>query len=269
MTKEEIKKHAEDAARSILAGAGNLERRVIHTNWLYVLIGGFALVLFLWLGISSYYSWKLDLKDAEAKDKDAKIAEVQKKAEEQQRVQSEKERAAQLQESMRTVASLIAQQNAIVKRSLERDTRTQAQITEVSAPNRPVEQIANDSADVLGAKPQILPAGLLYTPAEVQQFVATRLDRDRLAAKVKDVSDELGKEQQKTAQFSQDLDRCNQAVETANQMVKDYQALIAEKNEAIAAYKKAAIKSGWAKVWDGVQKGLYIGVGIGIGVLIH
>ena len=273
MNEEEIKKLIEDhivkSIKAVPQELVQLKNKTFHTNWLFAGIGIILLVFAIWFFTSSYYDYKMSLVDAQGKENVAKTTEVQVAQAEAQRQEALTVFMGQVAQNQKNIAAMINQQGAIAKRDRERDVRTQATITEVTQASRTSEQIAKDSEDYLGIRPEILPNGLLYRPGDVQMFIATRIDRDRLEQKVKDTGDQLDLERQKTKDLSTLVEKSTVAIENSNKMVEDYKGLVTEYKTAMDAYKKAAVKSRWQKIWDVTQKVGFVAIGIGIGAALH
>ncbi len=166
--------------------------------------------------------------------------------------QTNKELAAQLLASQERIAELTVQQSQIHERVVYRDKQTDAKIAEVLAPEREAVDVAQDVKLAYNTLPlNVEGRNFLFELTQVQTFVATKIDRDRLSQKVVDTEKLYADEQEKTALLQADLGKA-----------------IAQLHEAtgvIEGYKKVAKRSKWRKVWDGVQKygGFALGIVIG------
>jgi hypothetical protein len=93
------------------------------------------------------------------------------------------------------------------------------------------------------------------TVSQAQIFIGSKLSLDHLKLDFGDVQKVLELEKQTNSSLVSDLAQCK--------------ATNVEADKTIADYKKAAVKSKWAKLWDGTKKGLIFAVGIGIGRAVH
>lgn len=92
---------------------------------------------------------------------------------------------------------------------------------------------------------------LALRPSQAQILVSDEVVLTRTLADLGDTSKVLELEKQTNSSLTSDLTQCK--------------ATNVEADKTIALYKKAAIKSKWAKIWDGTKKGIILAVGIGIG----
>lgn len=90
---------------------------------------------------------------------------------------------------------------------------------------------------------------------QAQQITAYKIDHDRLKLDLADTQGALGIEKNTSGSLLTDLNASKK-----NNL---------ECEEVVAAYKKAAIKSKWRKMWDGAQKVLLVVAGVGLGRAIH
>ena len=95
------------------------------------------------------------------------------------------------------------------------------------------------------------------TVAEMQEFVAVKLDRDRLAENLKETEKQLALERQAVTTLKVDLATAVASLNQANRVIGDYQT-------AMDAYKKAAKKSGLRRA---VEVGGKIGLSFALGYL--
>ncbi len=139
-------------------------------------------------------------------------------------------------------------QTRIVYRDREADKR----VAEVLAPSRPAEQVRQDLQSAYSFGPLTVEGNLFtFDTPQVQQFVATKVDRDRLAENLKDTQGQLHDEQEKVNILEANLGEA--------------QGSLKEAQGVIDGYKKAAKKSKWQRFFDGAKKvGLFVG-GIAIG----
>jgi tetratricopeptide (TPR) repeat protein len=148
-----------------------------------------------------------------------------------------------------------AERQAELMRSVvARNTATERRIAEVLAP-KPIEHVVREVREAFGKEPtQTAQGGFSVTIQEMQEFIALKLDRDRLAENLKETDKQLDLERQATATLRADLDRALKGLEQANGVIKDYQT-------AMEAYRKAATKTRMRKVLEfGGRAGLTIGL---------
>jgi hypothetical protein len=147
----------------------------------------------------------------------------------------------QLASNAAVIAKLSEQQNEKVKTIYVRDKTADEKIKGVTNPENTVAQVAQDSKDYLGALPTITTDGLLaYQPLQVQGFVATKIDRDRLEGNVADVRTILDLEKDKVTRLDSDLAANKETLRLANITIDDY--------------KKAAKKGKWRRFFEGTGK---------------
>lgn len=112
----------------------------------------------------------------------------------------------------------------------QRNDQTDKQIQSVAAPDRSTTQVQADAKTILGVDSDITPDNkLAFKPWDVQSFVVTKLDRDRLSSNLTDTEKKLELEQGKTATLQASLT----------------QATTVAKDE-----RKIAQMSKWHRVWN-------------------
>src|SRR6185312_1898739 len=105
-----------------------------------------------------------------------------------------------------TIAQLQSQKQQVIIKEAARDTQTVKDIQTVTQSSRDAQTVANDVLGAYQFSPEKLDGDLFtFTQPETQQFVATKLDRDRLNLDVLDGKTALGLEEQKTAKLTTDL----------------------------------------------------------------
>ena len=146
-----------------------------------------------------------------------------------------------------TIAQLQAQKQQVIVKEAIRDTQTVNDIQTVTQPSRDAQTVANDVLGAYQFAPEKLDGDLFtFTQPETQQFVATKLDRDRLSMDVLDDKTALGLEEQKTAKLTTDLASASSSLTEANKTIKDF--------------KKVAKKSKFKQLLSGAEKvGLFVG----------
>jgi hypothetical protein len=135
-----------------------------------------------------------------------------------------------------------------------RNTATERRIAEVLAP-KPIEHVVREVREAFGKEPtQTAQGGFSVTIQEMQEFIALKLDRDRLGENLKETEKQLDLERQATATLRSDLERALKGIEQANNVI-DLQG------KTIDAYKKAATKTKMRKILEfGGRAGLTIGL---------
>lgn len=145
------------------------------------------------------------------------------------------------------------QQAALTRSVLARNEATERRIAVALAP-KPAEQVGREVQEAFGKAPTQTAQGFTVTVQEMQEFVALKLDRDRLTENLKETQKQLDLERQATATLRADLGRAMESIEQANMVIKDYQA-------AMDAYRKAATKTRLRKVLEfGGKASLTIGL---------
>ena len=146
------------------------------------------------------------------------------------------------------------QQAALTRSVLARNEATERRIALALVP-KPIEQVGKEVRALFGTSPPQTASGFSITVQEMQEFVALKLDRDRLAENLKETQKQLDLERQATATLSSDLNRALNGLEQANVVIKDYQT-------AMEAYRKAATKTRLRKVLEfGGRAGITVALG--------
>jgi hypothetical protein len=158
----------------------------------------------------------------------------------------------QLVANAAAIAKLTEQQKQVQTKIVYRDKTADEKIKGVTNPENTVAQVAQDSENYLGALPTITPDGLLaYQPLQVQGFVATKIDRDRLEGNLADVHTILDLEKDKVTRLDSDLAANKETLRLANITIDDY--------------KKAAKKGKWRRMFEGAGKfsgGVIVGAAV-------
>lgn len=204
---------------------------------------GIGVILTLWGAYSILGLWEAKyLAEAEEKERRANSALVDKqRAEESARAEREAHEAERKEWAER--------QAALARSILARNEATERRITAALAP-KTSEQVGKEAKETLGITPTPTATGFSITVQEMQEFVALRLDRDRLKENLADREAQLEAERQTVRTLQADLDRAIKSLEQSNKVIADYQV-------AMEAYKAVAKKSKW-------RKGLEIGGRVGL-----
>lgn len=153
------------------------------------------------------------------------------------------------------------QQTALTRNLLARNAETERRIAAALAP-KPAEQVKTEAEQAFGKPAVQTPQGFTVSVEQMQEFVALKLDRDRLSENLKETQKQLDIERQGTATLRADLERSIKSLDQANKVIVDYQA-------AMAAYRKAATKTKLRKILEfsgraGITVGLaYLGAKAG------
>lgn len=204
-----------------------------HVTVSYTLIA----VLVVVLGLAGFGGW-LALKFA-----DKQIARAE--ATEQRFEQAQKDFQTQLAANSAQRAADTQQQAAIVKIVDTRDKGADAKIQYVLQPKTPQQALTDLGEAYAGSidlsNTPVTPDNYLSFPVKtVQQFSATKIDRDRLFADRDDIKKQLFLEQDKTKTLTADLKKSEDTLGTCKQTVADY--------------KKAATVSKFRKFLGGAEK---------------
>jgi uncharacterized protein YpmB len=139
------------------------------------------------------------------------------------------------------IQALSEQQNKVQTQIVYRDKQTDAKIQEVTQPGRDVQKVSEDIRDAYGFIPKnVSPGSLDYVTANVQMFVATKLDRDRLDSALQATKTLLAVEQQKTEILTGQLTAC--------------QALQKEATKTVDGYKNVAKKTKFQRVTGALKQ---------------
>jgi chromosome segregation ATPase len=220
---------------------------------IYAGLGG-LLLLGAWLWVSAVEREARDLAIAEEREKQAQVQEAERhKLEAAAKAEREQHEAERTQ---------WAEQQAALARSLAaRNQSVDKLIAEALAP-KTAEQVSDDARKILGLTPPVADGGFKLTIAEMQDYVALKLDRDRLAENLKETNHQLDLERQASATLRADLDKAVQTIEMANHSITDYQA-------AMDAYKKVAKRGKWRKLGSVAGRvGLAVLPAIAVGVIL-
>jgi hypothetical protein len=204
-----------------------------HVSVSYTLIG----VLVVVLGLAGLGGW-LALKFA-----DKQIARAE--ATEQRFEQAQKDFQTQLATNTAQRAADTQQQGVIVKVVDTRDKSTDAKIQYVLQPKTPQQALTDLNEAYTGtvdfSNTPVTPDGLLsFRVNAVQQFSATKIDRDRLSADLSSYKGLLNLEQNKTTTLTADLTKS--------------ETTLAACQLTVTAYKKAATLSKFRKFLNGAEK---------------
>jgi|SRR5581483_7811782 len=143
--------------------------------------------------------------------------------------------------------ALSAQQAAKVEIIHVRDKQTDSKIAQVTSPDRPSQQVVADLKEAYGFDPQTVDAaGATFAFPQLQTFTATKIDRDRLWADLRNTQDVLTLETQKETSCEQDLADSKKKLEEGKKVMSDQQKLLK--------------KSRWKKFGEGALKvGIFVG----------
>lgn len=146
------------------------------------------------------------------------------------------------------------QQQAIVKIVDTRDQSTDSKIQQVLSPKVDAQQAITDLNNAyagqlsLAGTPVTPDNRISFTVPTVQQFSATKIDRDRLFADRTDIQRSLSLEQDKTKTLNNDLLSCQVSLTGDEKTIKEW--------------KSAAKKSKFRKFLDGAKTAAEIGVAL-------
>jgi TolA-binding protein len=157
-----------------------------------------------------------------------------------------------LEDSQNKIDQLQAQQSKVQTQIVYRDKETDKQIGIVTAPDRAAIDIASDVQTNYNFSPvTVAPDLLTFKPYQVQTFVATKLDRERLFQDVKGLNTMLSLEKETTATLTEDKQECK--------------AALTEAKGVIDGYKHVAKKTKWQRIKDAGEKTGLIVFGLAIG----
>lgn len=185
-----------------------------HVTVSYTLIGALVLLMLL-LGAGGYIGLKFA---------DKQLARAE--ASEQRFQQAQKDLQSQITAHDAQRSDDTQKQNVIVKVVHDTDTSTDAKIAQVLQP-KTAQQALSDLDDAYGSELNLkdtpLNGNLLSFPVTtVQQFSASKLDRDRLSADLNNYKGLLTFEQDKTKTLTADLGKANGTLTVCQQTVEDY-----------------------------------------------
>jgi hypothetical protein len=155
-------------------------------------------------------------------------------------------------DSQKQIQALSTQQAQVRTQVVYRDKQAADVQKAVLATDRGVEQVSQDvqtayhlpKIDLIGDK-------FTFDVHIVQSFVATKLDRDRLAADLEDAWTDLDLEQQKTAKLTTDFNEAK--------------GQLGEAKKTIDGYKNVAKKTRWMRVKDAAKTVAIIGGSVFLG----
>jgi len=148
-----------------------------------------------------------------------------------------------------------AEQQAVFARTVAARNQTTDRLIAAALAPKTVEQVGKEAKETLGITTAPTATGFSITVQEMQEFVALKLDRDRLSENLKETQKQLDIERQATATLNSDLNRALKGLEQANVVIKDYQT-------AMEAYRKAATKTRLQKILEfGGRAGITVALG--------
>lgn len=201
----------------------------------WVWVGVVVLVLgTIQFGIYSIVKRAKDLAIAEERDRTAKIHQAETdrlKAEHVAQEAAIAKRFKELTEQMAKRADAIAKRNPKTDEKIEK-VRSQ----------KPIEDVAQDVKDILGFEPRITgPQTLESNIQHVQEWVALKLDRDRLSDNLIDTKEQLQLETERRELVEKDLASTKAQLSRTEQQSDDWR-------EVAMSYKKVAKKGFGAKM---------------------
>jgi hypothetical protein len=158
-----------------------------------------------------------------------------------------------LEDSNKQIQDLSAQQAQKTIIIDKRDKTADQKIADATKPDKTAEDVTEDAKNYLGTIPKFVSDGnlLAFKVTEVQGFVATKIDRDRLFGDLTDTKAILVAEKQKTTTLTGDKVLLQTQLDEANGSLKEY--------------RKVAHKGKFKKFLGGATKvGLVLG-GIWLG----
>lgn len=201
------------------------------------------------VGLYWFLAYRDDINLAKAQEAEAKAAQAlidKQKSDEQARLEREAHELERQQWQ--------EQQAALTRSVLARNQVTERRIAEALKP-KSSEEVGKEAQEAFGKAPVQTAQGFTVTVQEMQEFVALKLDRDRLAENLKETQKQLDLERQATATLRADLERSIKSLEQANSVI-DLQS------KTIDAYKKAATKTRLRKVLEfGGRAGITVALG--------
>jgi len=201
------------------------------------LVSGAVLAIALGFGLYVFEAQReaKDLAIAEERERQAQVQEAERQkleeAAQAERDEHEAERA-QWSEQQATLARSLAARNQSVDKLIAAALAPKTQ-----------DQVAEDAKKVLGLTPPAADGGFKLSLTEMQDYVALKIDRDRLAENLKETESQLAIERQAAVSLRVDLDKVVELIKQANRSIDEYQT-------AMEAYKKAAKRSKWRKIFD-------------------
>lgn len=192
-----------------------------------------VVVVLSYCGVTSIQRTSKEIGVAEEKERTAKVDD--KAVAEFKRV-GESETEGRAQQRTELAKQNEKRHTAKIKRNVKIDKAIGA----VTAP-KPAHQVAQDVKDILGIEPSIGGEDTLsYTAAQVQSWVALKLDRDRLSENLADTLEQLRNKEQEVALLEKDNQYKTEALLKTEQQAKDWR-------DVALSYKTVAKKSGFKK----------------------
>lgn len=189
-------------------------------------------------------AWRDDVNLKKADDLKAQAEESRKAAQEAtaevRRVVEESKREREANEADRQRRD--EQVQALVRSMAARDAAADRRVAAVLATKTP-EQVSQNAKDVLGIQAPIIDGKALVTLSELNDAIATRIDRDRLAENKKELEETLQKERENVASLKSDLAKAIEAINKQNEVDRQKDNTIALQSKTIEAYEKVAKKS--------------------------
>ncbi len=218
------------------------------------ILAGVVTVILLWgvgcfvVGQRAKEAAELAKADEQAKAAKAKDAQVSALLEETKKLQEEAKAEREKNDSDRAIW---AEQTAALNRSmLARNQSSDRAIAAALAP-KPIGQVADEAKTILGpTAPTVQDGSFRLTAEQMQQFLAMKIDRDRLADNLKETLGNLDIERKTTATLRSDLDRAIKGIEDANLRTEEQRLLKEDWKQVAESYKKAAKKGFWRKTAD-------------------
>jgi cell division protein FtsB len=96
----------------------------------------------------------------------------------------------------------------------------------------------------------------------VQQFTATKIDRDRLFDNVTNLNQQVGVKQKDLDSLGLDFKNLQTTYNTLKESDNQLQSANTQCLDTVKQYKKVAVKTKWQKIWAGTKTGLMVGVSL-------
>lgn len=129
----------------------------------------------------------------------------------------------QIRDDQKTIVQLQFQKNEIQTKIVYRDKAVAVKIETVMAPDRTAEQVSDDVVSAYKFPPLKLEGSVFsFSLPATQQFVATRLDRDRLSLDLEDTQKQLALETMGSAMLANDVQATQKQLESSKQVIADY-----------------------------------------------
>lgn len=213
-------------------------------------IGVLLVIIFIWLWISAGQREAANLAIAEEKERVAKEKEAEISALLEQTKKAQEEARAEREKNDADRAIWAEQQAALTRSVLARNQASDRAIAATLAP-KPIQEVADEAKTILGpTAPVVQDGSFRLTSEQMQQFLAMKIDRDRLAENVKETLNQLEIERKATATLRLDLDRAIKAIDDANQRTEDQRLLKEDWIKVAESYRKVAKKGFWRKTGE-------------------